>query len=80
VAINVEDAEQVTSKFLTENKITVKVPLAATAAPGLANTYGILALPTSYLLGPDGTVLWQGVGFNEAAIRRQLEQLGIRTP
>jgi len=41
-------------------------------------TYGVMAYPTNYVLGPDGKVVWRGVGFDEAAIRAALEKLGVK--
>jgi hypothetical protein len=38
----------------------------------------VQAYPTNYLVGPDGKVLWRGVGFNEKALRDALAAQGIK--
>ena len=44
----------------------------------VGSAYGVQAYPTNYLIGPDGKVLWRGVGFNEEAIRKALADAGVR--
>lgn len=44
----------------------------------VAEHYGVSAYPTNYLVGTDGKVLWRGIGFDEAAIRKVLASLRIK--
>ncbi len=47
----------------------------------LGKTYGVLAYPTNYLIGPDGKIVWRGVGFSpakEKELRDELAKLGIK--
>lgn len=38
----------------------------------VSDAFGVVAYPTNYLIGPDGKILWRGVGWNEAALRQAL--------
>jgi hypothetical protein len=44
----------------------------------LGKAYGVQAYPTNYLVGPDGKVLWRGVGFDEGSLRSALEKAGLK--
>lgn len=35
----------------------------------VSEAFGVQAYPTNYLIGPDGKILWRGVGWNEQALR-----------
>lgn len=48
------------------------------ASYAVGEVYGVMAYPTNYLIGPDGTVLWRGLGFNEDAIRQALANAGVQ--
>jgi hypothetical protein len=36
-----------------------------------------MAYPTIYLIGPDGTVLCRGLGFQEKTLRQALAKAGV---
>ena len=40
--------------------------------------YGVSAYPTNYLVAASGKVIWRGIGFDEAAIRKALAELGVK--
>lgn len=44
----------------------------------VAEKYGVMAYPTNYLVNAEGKVVWRGVGFDEAAMRKALEQAGLK--
>ena len=44
----------------------------------VGKAYGVQAYPTNYLVGPDGKVLWRGVGFDEDALRAALAKAGVK--
>jgi hypothetical protein len=70
LAINFGDEKQVIESWGKEGGFTLR----AVKQEGdlLSSAFGVKAYPTNYVIGPDGKVLYRGVGFNEAAIRRAL--------
>lgn len=44
----------------------------------IGGKYGVQAYPTNYLVGPDGTVLWRSVGFDETGLREALAKAGVK--
>lgn len=79
IAVNGNDPEDRIQKYITENNFTFKVVMGGQGANyTLGKTYGVQAYPTNYLVGPDGKVLWRGVGFNEGALRDALAKAGLK--
>jgi len=65
--------------YLQENRFTFPVVMGGTGDNyTLGGVYGVEGYPTNYLLGPDGRVLWRGVGFDEAALRKALSDAGLK--
>ena len=48
------------------------------ATYAVGNAYGVHAYPTNYLVGADGKILWRGLGFDEEALRKALQQAGVK--
>ena len=71
LAINQGDEKDVITSYWKEGEFTLR----AVQQEGMAVTsaFGIKAFPTNYVVGPDGKVLYRGVGYHEAKIRRALE-------
>jgi peroxiredoxin len=57
IAITAEDKDTV-KKFISENRMRFPVALDNSGKTNAA--YGIKSIPTAYLIGADGVVLWQG--------------------
>ncbi len=77
--MNANDPEDRVKKYIAENNFTFKVVMGGRGEQyTLGKAYGVLAYPTNYLVGPDGKVLWRGVGFNEAALRKALADAGLK--
>ena len=49
----------------------------AGAAFAVGKAYGVQAFPVSYLIGSDGTILWRGIGLDEAGLILALKDAGI---
>jgi hypothetical protein len=63
------------SRFFRENELTFPCLVGGDVR---STKYGVIGIPTNYIIGPDGKVAAAFVGYNEAAIRRELEKLGVR--
>jgi thiol-disulfide isomerase/thioredoxin len=78
VAVNVDQRGADAHAFLDRHP----VPYTVLADPDgqVARAYQLPGMPTSFLIGPDGTILWRHVGFrigDEERVRaRVLEALG----
>jgi hypothetical protein len=48
------------------------------ASYAIGEAFGVSLYPTNYLIGPNGTVLWRGMGFNEKALREALAKAGLQ--
>src|SRR5262245_55980591 len=60
-------------------------PVAYDATSATTNAYQVRAFPTAYVIGPDGTVVWEGIPHYdprvpEAAIRAALAGAGRASP
>lgn len=71
VAINLDMNADDAQKFLANN--TAKFSIAFDSKGVTPKQYGVKGMPTSYLLGRDGRVIYQHMGFNEAD-KEKLEQ------
>jgi hypothetical protein len=71
----------VINKYVEENKFTFTMGMAEQKEGGIydvAEKYGVQAYPTNYLVDADGKVVWRSVGFDEAALRKAIEKLGLK--
>jgi hypothetical protein len=81
IAVNGFDSEEVINKYVEEKKFTFPIGMADKKEGGIydvALKYGVSAYPTNYLVDASGKVIWRGIGFNEAAIRKALAEQGIK--
>jgi hypothetical protein len=61
-----------------KNKFTFRIVMGGSdASYAVGEAYGVVAYPTNYLIGPDGTVLWRGLGFKEKTLRQALAKVGL---
>ena len=81
IAINGFDPENVVTKYWNESKFSFPTvmgnPGGGRGEYAIAKAYGVRAYPTNYLIGPDGKVLWRGVGFNEQVLLKALADAGL---
>lgn len=81
IAVNGFDSEAVINKYVEEKKFTFSIGMADKKEGGIYDVgqkYGVSAYPTNYLVDASGKVIWRGIGFNEAAIRKALAEQGIK--
>lgn len=81
IAVNGTDDAQTIQQYWRKSKFTMKAGMAEQREGGIYDVgerYGVLAYPTNYLVGSDGTILWRGVGFVEAELRNALAMAGLR--
>lgn len=72
IGINLDAQAEDAEKFLT--KFPAKFTVAYDAKGGSARLYNVKGMPTSYLIGNNGKVLYQHMGFNNEG-RAKLEQM-----
>ncbi len=76
LAINVDETRADAEKFLAAHPVSY--PIALDPAGEVPKAYGLIGMPTSYLIDRNGVVRWRGQGFKAADIdvlRRQIDQL-----
>ncbi len=64
VGVNVDAKTDDAKKFLTE--VPAKFAIAFDPTLATPKTYGVKAMPTSFLIAPDGTIAWQHKSFADA--------------
>jgi peroxiredoxin/outer membrane lipoprotein-sorting protein len=81
LAVDNNDAADLLKKYIAKSGLTFPIVM------GKADTfdqYGVSSYPTSYLLSPEGKVLWQGTGFDPSGtglgLKPALEKLGFTIP
>ncbi|HZT43871.1 MAG TPA: sigma-70 family RNA polymerase sigma factor [Chthonomonadaceae bacterium] len=81
VSINGTDDSKAIRAFFREQRYTFPAGIAPHKRrrniDDLAWQYGVQAYPTNFLIGPDGRVLWSGIGFDERALRAAITQAGL---
>ena len=79
MAVNRGDSAEVINRYVDKNKFTFPIVMGGSdASYAVGEVYGVMAYPTNYLIGPDGTVLWRGLGFQEEALRQALARAGLQ--
>jgi peroxiredoxin/outer membrane lipoprotein-sorting protein len=81
IAVNGMDSDAVINKYVQEKKFTFRIGMAARNEGGMyevGRKYGVSAYPTNYVIDASGKVIWRGIGFDEAAIRKALAEQGIQ--
>ncbi len=72
IGINLDALPEDAEKFL--GKVPAKFTVAYDPKGNSARLYGIKGMPTSLLIGKDGKILYQHIGFNNES-REKLEQI-----
>ena len=66
LAISLDDSIEAARAF--SNQFSLSYPLFLDTDAAVADQYGVIGMPTSYLIGRDGTLLWTHQGFKPADI------------
>ena len=85
VAVNKQQPNDTLEKinsYITDNKFSFKVVLGGAGENyTLGKAYGVSGYPTNFLVGPDGKILWSGIGYSEARFKDlldALEKIGLK--
>jgi len=70
LAMNVGDTAKVIRDYWSESGFTF--PAMMQDKGEVSTSFGVRAYPSNYLIGPDGRVIWRGVGFDEGEVRTLL--------
>lgn len=76
LAVDVREGKEKVSSFVKENGLTF--PVLLDSRGGVASTYGIRAIPTTYLLDPEGRIVGKALGARDWASQdafKLIEQL-----
>ena len=71
IAINLGDEKDVIESYWKEGEFSLR-PVQQEGG-SVSEAFGVKAYPTNYVVGPDGKVLYRGVGYHEEKVRRALE-------
>ncbi len=72
VCVNIGDSKEVITDYWKEGGFTM--PVAVQEEDEVSKAFGVKAYPTNVLVGPDGKVLWQSVGWDESGLEHALER------
>jgi len=75
LAISLDDSAEAARAF--SNQFSLSYPLLLDTNAMVSDQYGVIGMPTSYLIGRDGSLLWIHQGFKPAdieTIRQQVTQ------
>jgi len=68
------DTVEKINSYISDNKFGFKVVLGGTGDNyTLGKAYGVSGYPTNFLVGPDGKILWNGIGYSEARFKELRE-------
>ena len=70
VAVNIGDDKGTIAQWWQEGKFTLRA--VRQEGDAVSRAFGVQAYPTNYVVGPDGKVLYRGVGYDEESIRKAL--------
>ena len=70
LAVNIGDDKDVIAQWWQEGKFSLRA--VRQSGDEVSRAFGVQAYPTNYVVGPDGKVLYRGVGYDEEAIRKAL--------
>jgi peroxiredoxin/outer membrane lipoprotein-sorting protein len=73
VAVNHGDEPETIRAYFEKEKFTF-TPVVQRKGE-LSDAFGVRSYPTSYLIGPDGKVVWRMAGFDEISLRTALDKL-----
>lgn len=71
LAVDVGDPKETIAKWWKEAGFTLRA--LRQSGHEVSQAFGVKAYPTNYVVGPDGTVLYRGIGYDEEAIRQALD-------
>jgi len=77
VGVNTMDSQDEIQKFRKEFKLTMPLVTNDNEGKSVGKQYGVVAAPTNYVIDKDGVVKASFVGYNEAALKKALKELGI---
>lgn len=72
--MNENDPEARINKYIAENGWSFNITSGQGGKYAVGSAYGVQAYPTNYLVGPDGKILWRGLGFNEADLKAAIKK------
>jgi peroxiredoxin len=80
VAVNLGDEADAVRKHVKDRGLKLPVGLGGNKFEGseVGKAYGVHAIPTTYLICPDGTILWRKTGFDKAELNDALKKAGYR--
>src|SRR5207253_7711958 len=80
VAVNIGDEADTVRKYVKDHGLKLPVGLGGDKFEGseIGKAYGVHAIPTTYLVGPDGTILWRKRGFDKVELNEPLKKAGYR--
>jgi thiol-disulfide isomerase/thioredoxin len=79
VALNCDDDRETVARFVRSRGWTLPIALGMTPGANSApEAYRVDVFPTSFVIDDHGKIVARYVGWNEAAIRESLSQLGVR--
>lgn len=70
LAVNVNDPKERIAEWWAKEGFTHQA--VRQQGTEVSEAFGVQAYPTNYVLGPDGKVLFRGVGYDEAALKAAL--------
>lgn len=70
LCVDIGDEKSVIEKYWQEKGFTMRAVRQTESA--VSDAFGVMAYPTNYLIGPDGKILWRGVGWDEPSVRAAL--------
>jgi len=74
LAVNVGDSQEVVADWWKEGGFEHEPVLQR--RDEVSRAFGVQAYPTNYVIGPDGRVLWRGVGWDPDALRAAVDSTG----
>ncbi len=77
IAVDTGDKADVIRNFLKEKGYTFPVAMDKDKG-GAAESYGVAAYPTNYVVDSKGKVIYRGIGFDEKAMRAALKSAGVK--
>ena len=70
LSVNIRDSREVIAEWWKAGRFRHQPVMQQ--GDSVSRAFGVRAYPTNYLIGPDGRVVWRGVGWDEAGLRAAL--------
>ncbi|MBC8329679.1 MAG: TlpA family protein disulfide reductase [Planctomycetes bacterium] len=68
LCVNIGDDKDVIAKWWEEDGFTMSA--VRQDGDAVSQAFGVMAYPTNYVIGPEGKVLYRGVGWDAGAVKR----------